>query len=96
MWFSPLKMYEYMSAGKAIVASRSGQIAEVIKNGYNGVLVEPGNTRNLSDTIVHLLKDDEKRSHLGFNARQQAVEKHSWDQYVNRLEEVYLSVLESQ
>ena len=95
MWFSPLKMYEYMSAGKAIVASRAGQIAEVIEDGYNGVLVEPGNTRTLRDTLIRLLKNEEECSRLGTNARQQAVEKHSWEQYVKRLEAVYLSVLEN-
>ena len=45
LWFSPLKLYEYMAAGKAIVASRSGQIDEVLVDGCTGLLVEPGNVR---------------------------------------------------
>ena len=94
LWFSPLKMYEYMSAGKAIVASRAGQIAEVIEDGYNGVLVEPGNTGSLTQTMIRLLKDEKERNRLGMNARQQAVEKHSWDRYVSRLETIYMSALE--
>jgi len=32
LWFSPLKLYEYMAAGKAIVASDSGQIGEVLSD----------------------------------------------------------------
>jgi glycosyltransferase involved in cell wall biosynthesis len=95
LWFSPLKMYEYMSAGKAIVASRAGQIAEVIEDGYNGVLVEPGDIGNLTQTMIRLLQDEEERKRLGSNARRQAVEKHSWDQYVGRLESIYMDVLES-
>ena len=94
LWFSPLKMYEYMSAGKAIVASRAGQIAEVIQDGYNGILVEPGNIGELTKTLIRLLRDEDERKRLGTNARQQAVEKHSWDQYIKRLETIYMSALE--
>jgi glycosyltransferase involved in cell wall biosynthesis len=93
LWFSPLKLYEYMAAGKAIVASRAGQIAEVIQNGRTGILVEPGNVDDFARATIELLKDPEERKRLGRNARQQAVEHHSWEQYIRRLEEVYLSVL---
>ena len=93
LWFSPLKLYEYMAAGKAIVASRSGQIADVLENGHNGLLVEPGDVAGLAQAIVTLLLDEATRRRLGRNAKQQAIEKHSWDQYIQRLEEIYWSVL---
>jgi glycosyltransferase involved in cell wall biosynthesis len=93
LWFSPLKLYEYMAAGKAIVASRAGQIAEVVQNGHTGILVEPGNVDDFAQAIIQLLKDRAERKRLGRNARQQAIERHSWEQYVRRLEEIYLSVL---
>ena len=93
LWFSPLKLYEYMAAGKAIVASRSGQIAEVIRDGENGLLVTPGDTGELAESLLRLIRAPEERSWLGANARQQAVERHSWDQYVQRVEEIYRSVL---
>lgn len=95
LWFSPLKMYEYMAAGKAIVASGDGQIAEVIHDGFNGVLVEPGDIDGFARHMVRLLQDEGERKRLGFNARLQAVEKHSWDGYVSRLERIYENVLGS-
>jgi glycosyltransferase involved in cell wall biosynthesis len=94
LWFSPLKLYEYMAAGKAIVASRSGQIADVIQDGLNGLLVEPGDVDDLARAIIRLLKSPSLRAALGQNARNQAVERHSWDQYTRQLEEIYLAVLE--
>jgi glycosyltransferase involved in cell wall biosynthesis len=94
LWFSPLKLYEYMASGKAIVASRAGQIAEVLVDGTNGLLVEPGDRSALSAAIVRLLENPEERYRLGQNARRQAVEQHSWDRYIQRLEQVYASVLE--
>lgn len=93
LWFSPLKLYEYMAAGKAIVASQSGQIAEVLQNGYNGILVEPGNLIALSEAINKLVIDSQLRIQLGENAQHQAVERHSWEKYIHRLEAIYTSVL---
>lgn len=93
LWFSPLKLYEYMASGKAIVASRDGQITEVIQNGHNGLLVEAGNTAELAQATIKLFRDPAERTRLGHNARLQAVQQHSWEQYVKRLEEIYLSVL---
>ena len=92
LWFSPLKLYEYMAAGKAIVASDSGQIAEVIRPGHNGLLFEPDNVIQLAETISDLLSDPAGRAQLGQNAHQQAVEQHSWQQYTHRLEQIYAEV----
>ena len=93
LWFSPLKLYEYMAAGKAIVASRSGQIADVIQDGENGRLVTPGKIDELANMIVRLLNNPDEREWIGKNARQQAVEQHSWDRYIRRLEEIYHRVI---
>ncbi len=95
LWFSPLKLYEYMAAGKAIVASDSGQISDVIEDGYNGILVNPGDAVDLANAIIHLLQDPLKRVFLGQNARRKAIANHSWDNYIGRLEQIYLSVLDS-
>lgn len=93
LWFSPLKLYEYMAAAKAIVASSAGQIAEVLQDGYSGLLVEPGNVQELSRAIIRLLRDEDLRVRLGHNARREAVEKHSWQSHAQKLEELYYSVL---
>lgn len=93
LWFSPLKLYEYMAAGKAIVASRAGQIAEVIEDGRNGLLVEPGNVAALAEALICLLQNEAERRRLGQRAQQQAVQQHSWGRYIERLEEIYRSIL---
>jgi glycosyltransferase involved in cell wall biosynthesis len=93
LWFSPLKLYEYMAAGKAIVASKAGQISEVIQDGHNGILIDSGNVRGFSQAIINLLKNPIKMYRLGENARSQARRHHSWDRYIHLLEEVYQSVL---
>lgn len=89
LWFSPLKLYEYMAAGKAIVASASGQIVDVVQDGYNGLLVEPGDVAETAQAITRLLKNPTELEWLGKNARRQAVDQHSWSGYIRRLEKVY-------
>ena len=94
LWFSPLKLYEYMAAGKAIVASASGQIAEVLQDGYTGLLFAPGDVEECAQAIIRLLKDPSELDRLGKNARHQAVEQHSWDGYIHRLEAIYQDAIE--
>lgn len=93
LWFSPLKLYEYMAAGKAIVASNSGQISEVITNGKNGLLITPGDKKEFTEAIIKLLENSSLRQRLGDNARKQAIEQHSWDHYVKKIENIYQGIL---
>jgi glycosyltransferase involved in cell wall biosynthesis len=92
---TPLKLLEYMAAGKAIVATALNQAAEVIGHGQNGLLVEAGDVNRFAEAILTLLNDRGERVRLGQNARQRAIELYSWEQYTKRLEEIYLSVLGS-
>jgi glycosyltransferase involved in cell wall biosynthesis len=91
---TPLKLFEYMAAGKAIVATAVSQTTEVIRDGETGLLVEAGDVRGFADAMLNLLKDPDERSRLGRNARREAVEHHSWDQYSRRLEAIYQDALE--
>jgi len=92
-WNSPLKIYEYMAAGKAIVTTPLGQIADVIHDGHSGRLVPPGDALQLANAMAELLRDEGLRTRLGANARRQAMEEHSWARYAGELEQVYLDVL---
>jgi glycosyltransferase involved in cell wall biosynthesis len=94
LWFSPLKLYEYMAAGKAIVAAGAGQIADVIRSGHNGILCEPGNVNEFAQATIRLLTDDAERGRLGRNAQQQAIERHSWGRYARQVEKVYFSAMQ--
>jgi glycosyltransferase involved in cell wall biosynthesis len=90
---TPLKLFEYMSSGKAIVASALNEAADVILDGYNGLLVEARDVNQFAEATLKLIDDPEERSRLGQNARQQAIARYSWEQYTRRLEEIYLNVL---
>jgi glycosyltransferase involved in cell wall biosynthesis len=81
---SPLKIFEYMAAGKPIVASNVGAIPEVITHEENGLLVEPGNVTELVTAIARLLSDRELAARLATNAQRNA-RRYSWDKRVARV-----------
>jgi glycosyltransferase involved in cell wall biosynthesis len=56
---SPTKIFEYMAMGKGIVASRLGQIGEVLAHNETALLVEPGNVSELAAAIVKLVESRE-------------------------------------
>ena len=75
---SPTKLFEYMAMGKGIVASRLGQIGEVLSNEQTALLVEPGNAEELSAAIMRLIKTPSLRESLGTAAREKAIASHTW------------------
>jgi glycosyltransferase involved in cell wall biosynthesis len=75
---SPTKLFEYMAMGKAIVASRLDQLAEVLEHERTALLVAPGNAEELAQAIRRLALNPAERESLGAAARQAAVEHHDW------------------
>ena len=86
---SPTKIFEYMAMGKAIVASRLGQIGEVLSDEETALLVEPGNIGQLTAALVRVAETPELRERLGPNAREAAVRKHTWGHNARRVLEAY-------
>ncbi len=87
---SPTKLFEYLAMGKGIVASRLGQVAEVIIDGENGLLVEPGDAEGLARAIERLTVDGELRARLGAAARKTAIERYTWRHNAARVFEAVL------
>jgi glycosyltransferase involved in cell wall biosynthesis len=74
---SPLKLFEYMAAGLAIVATSLPSVEEVLRDGENGLLVAPGDAAGLADALLRLIGDPALRDRLGAAARSAAAQ-YSW------------------
>jgi glycosyltransferase involved in cell wall biosynthesis len=92
LWLSPMKLYEYLACGTPIVASATGQIAQVIRDGKNGLLVPPGDAAALAVALNRLLDNPGLCVQMGHQARNDAVQEHSWDRYLGRLERIFAAV----
>jgi glycosyltransferase involved in cell wall biosynthesis len=82
---SPLKLFEYLAAGLPIVASRTGAVTSVLRDGHDGVLVPPGDPGALAAALADLRADPARRAALGRAARRTAVRGHSWQAAVDRI-----------
>jgi glycosyltransferase involved in cell wall biosynthesis len=77
-YYSPLKVLEYMAAGRPIVASAQGQVADLLRHGETALLVPPGDTDALTAAMLQLAAGPELRGLLGAAARR-AAQRHGWD-----------------
>jgi len=80
---------EAMACGKAVIASDIGSVSEVIDDGVNGILVPPGDFRNLSRAIGILLNDPKYSETLGQYARQKASRKFGLNRMVDKTIRVF-------
>ena len=86
---SPTKVFEYMAMAKGIVASRLGQIGEVLSDNETALLVEPGDVGELARAIIRLAESPDLRARLGANARNVAMQKHTWTRNAARVLQAY-------
>ena len=71
------------------MASRLGQIGEVLVDQETALLTEPGNARELADAILQLSGSRELRDRLGAAARAAAIAKHTWKHNAQRVIDSY-------
>jgi len=86
---SPLKVVEYMAAGKAIVATAVGEAVRFLDDGRVGQLVPPGDPAALGDAMAALLADPYRRSELGVAARAHLLKHFTWRHTAETLAQAY-------
>ncbi|MBL8164479.1 MAG: glycosyltransferase family 4 protein [Anaerolineae bacterium] len=75
---SPMKLFEYMASGRAIVASDLPSTAEVVSDGETALLYPPGDAAALSAAICRLRDDTALRDRLGQAARETVMLHYTW------------------
>lgn len=83
-----LALLEAMAAGLPVVATRISGNRDVIREGENGWLVEPGSVTSLAEHIIQLLRDRERRERMGSNGRKVA-EEFTWRKIALQYVSVY-------
>ncbi|MDQ1266541.1 MAG: hypothetical protein QG635_1693 [Bacteroidota bacterium] len=75
---SPVKLFEYMSMSKPVVATRVGQQSDVISDGINGLLCEEKQPEALSESIFKVKQDNDLAERISKAARQTVIDKYTW------------------
>ncbi len=84
-WMSPLKIFEYMASGKAIVASNLPVINEVLTDDHSAILCEPEDVEQWVDALQKLAENERLRHRLGHAARDDFLNRYTWEVRVNRI-----------
>lgn len=90
----PMTILEAMACGLPVIASNVGDVADMVKEGETGFLIDKGDYQTLAERINQLLSDEALRIRMGKNARSLVVENYSLETMGRKTLEVYQEVLE--
>jgi glycosyltransferase involved in cell wall biosynthesis len=90
----PNGVIEAMAAGLPVVATAVGGIGELVQDGKNGLLVRPGDSRELAHAIRQLADDPQRAAALAYDARRTIETRYSFERMVSEFERVYLKELQ--
>jgi N-acetyl-alpha-D-glucosaminyl L-malate synthase BshA len=85
---------EAMACEVPVVASRTGGLPEVITDGREGYLVDPGNIDEMAKRAISILIDESKRTEMGKRAREKAHANFCSEKIISMYEEYYQRILQ--
>jgi glycosyltransferase involved in cell wall biosynthesis len=90
---TPVSAIESLASGTPVVATRVGGVPDVVTDGVDGFLVEPGDTEAAAERLAALALDPELRRRLGDAGRARARERYSVERLVDDVDRLYRSLL---
>jgi len=84
---------EAMSYGLPVIASRRGGLQELVVDGLNGLLFEPGNAEELAEKIKLLWENPDLCRQMGETGREKVIREYSEDVYYERLMAIYKNAI---
>jgi glycosyltransferase involved in cell wall biosynthesis len=91
---SPIVLREAFASGRPVVATKIGDVPEIIRDGENGLMVEPNDTNALATAILRFLSDEALATRCATNALQHAREQFCFDRMMRRKLEVDLGIVQ--
>lgn len=83
---------EAMNYAKPVIGCRAGGIPEVIEEGVNGLLADPGAYNSLAWTIITMLKSPERLREMGLAGRRKILSKFNYLEMARAFQQVYRAV----
>jgi glycosyltransferase involved in cell wall biosynthesis len=93
---TPVTSIEALAAGRPVVATRVGGVPDVVRDGEDGFLVEPGSIDGLANRLAELASDPKLRARMGKAARSRVLPRYSVGRLVDDVDRLYRSLLEAE
>jgi Glycosyltransferase len=87
-----IALLEALASGKACVASNIGGIGDIIKDGYNGVLVDVGDAGAISEAVLRLLSDEAMGKSMGQRGRELVRDRFTLNAMADNMNKLYNKV----
>ena len=90
---TPVSAIESLAAGRPVVATRVGGVPDVVDDGEDGFLVDPGSTEQLADRLEELARNPELREQMGGRGRARVPSRYAVTRLVEDMDRLYKSLL---
>jgi glycosyltransferase involved in cell wall biosynthesis len=91
---TPVTAIEALATGCPVVATRVGGVPDVVRDGEDGFLVEPGSVEELAERLERLAANPRLRTELGAAGRARVVPRYSVDRLIDDVDRLYRTLLE--
>ena len=88
----PMGLLEAMAHGKPPITTPVGGIPELVQDNKNGLLVNPGDVKQISEALKKLLENENLRSSMGLNARE-SVEHLDIVRYMEKMNSLWAKII---
>jgi glycosyltransferase involved in cell wall biosynthesis len=92
---TPVSAIEALASGTPVVANRVGGVPDVVRDGIDGFLVDPGDVEGAADRLATLAREPELRRRLGEAGRNRVRERYSVARLVDDVDRLYRSLLDA-
>ena len=92
---TPVSAIEALASGTPVVANLVGGVPDVIRDGVDGFLVDPGDTGAAGQRLAELARDPGLRAALGEAGRERVLARYSVERLVDDVDRLYRSLLEA-
>jgi glycosyltransferase involved in cell wall biosynthesis len=90
---TPVVAIESLAAGRPVVATRVGGVEDVVSDGIDGFLVEPGSIEGVTEALARLAADPALRAQMGAAGRERVIPRYRVSRLVDDVDELYRELL---
>ena len=90
---TPVSAIEALAAGRPVVATRVGGVPDVVQEGRDGFLVDPGATDDLAERLTRLARDPDLRERMGAAGRERVLPRYAVARLIDDVDRLYRSLL---
>jgi len=91
---TPVSAIEALAAGRPVVATRVGGVPDVVRDGIDGFLVDPGDVEALAERLARLAADPALARQMGEAGRARVLERYSVERLIDDVDRLYRKLLE--